>query len=113
MSVHGIHNGVARPPAVLGGTGDVRAGGELAPAEPQRPAWPVAEVHSPHAAVPQPAAAQAPPGMDPALWSVLTAEERAFVGRLGARGPLTYGRMTEPMQPHAAGTRGGRLDVRA
>lgn len=55
--------------------------------------------------------AEPPPGTDPALWSVLTAEERGFFARMGAMGPLTYGRM-------AAGTaaapalRGGRLDVK-
>ena len=109
MSVHGIHNGGARPPALLSGTGTVRAG-EPTRAEPQRPAWPTAEAGGPHAAMPAPA--EAPPGMDPELWSVLTAEERAFVGRLGAMGPLTYGRMTQPSQPHAPVARGGRLDVR-
>ena len=54
---------------------------------------------------------EAPPGTDPELWSVLTAEERAFFAKAGAMGPLTYGRMasTAPTPPVA---RGVRLDVR-
>src|SRR5690242_5874250 len=33
-----------------------------------------------------------PEGTDPALWSVLSAEERAFFAKAGAMGPLTYGK---------------------
>ena len=33
----------------------------------------------------------APPGSDPALWSVLTSEERRFFARQAALGPITYG----------------------
>ena len=53
----------------------------------------------------------APKGTDPALWSVLTSEERSFFAKARAMGPLTYG----PGQDRgaAAGTLlGGRLDVR-
>jgi hypothetical protein len=56
---------------------------------------------------------EAPEGTDPALWSVLSAEERAFFAKAGAMGPLTYGRAFREMtgvQPPAA--RGGRLDVK-
>jgi len=55
---------------------------------------------------------EAPPGTDPGLWSVLTAEERAYFAQAAERGPLTYG-------PNKLGLaeigleRGGRLDVRA
>lgn len=49
-----------------------------------------------------------PQGVDPALWSVLTTEERAYFARVRAMGPITYG-------PAAGGTRpamrGGRIDV--
>jgi hypothetical protein len=57
--------------------------------------------------------AEAPEGTDPALWSVLSGEERAFFAKAGAMGPLTYGRAIREMtgvQPPAA--RGGRLDVK-
>ena len=57
--------------------------------------------------------AEPPPGTDPALWSVLSGEERAFFAKAGAMGPLTYGRAIREMtgvQPPAA--RGGRLDVK-
>lgn len=55
---------------------------------------------------------EAPAGLDPALWSVLTAAERAMVERLGAMGPLTYGRIAQPEPAGATVARGGRLDVR-
>ena len=58
--------------------------------------------------------AEPPPGTDPELWSVLTAEERAFFAKVGAMGPLTYGRVMSPPSPAQSPLpRGGRLDVRA
>jgi hypothetical protein len=54
---------------------------------------------------------EAPPGTDPELWSVLTAEERSYFARAAARGPVTY-------SPSKLGLaelglqRGGRLDVK-
>ena len=57
---------------------------------------------------------QPPQGTDPELWSVLTQDERAYFAKLGAMGPLTYGRVLTgqmPVQPPAV--RGGRLDVKA
>jgi hypothetical protein len=56
-----------------------------------------------------------PEGVDPALWSVLTGEERAFFAQQAAAGPLTYGRMgITPATPAASipVARGGRLDIR-
>lgn len=53
--------------------------------------------------------AEAPPGTDPELWSVLTTEERAYYARIQALGPLTY----HPAR--ASGEvvgRGGRIDLR-
>lgn len=80
----------------------------VAPQGPQRPAAPNAAPAAP-AAVPT----QAPPGTDPELWSVLSAEERVFFAKLGAMGPLTYGRLlSQVQQPAVPGTRGGRLDVK-
>jgi hypothetical protein len=52
--------------------------------------------------------AEAPPGTDPALWSVLTAEERLYFTRLHALGPLTYGK--RPAPPQAPVARGARID---
>jgi hypothetical protein len=57
------------------------------------------------------AAAGAPEGVDPKLWSVLTTEERAFFQRSRARGPLTYGPSSDSRGP-AAPPAGGRLDIR-
>jgi hypothetical protein len=57
---------------------------------------------------------QPPPGTDPELWSVLSADERAYFAKLGAMGPLTYGRILAGHQPAPAPVaRGGRLDVKA
>ena len=62
--------------------------------------------------------AEAPEGTDPALWQVLTTEERAYFARMSSMGPLTYGRVTPaPAATSGAGEgsvlRGGRIDVRA
>lgn len=52
-----------------------------------------------------------PQGTDPALWSVLTAEERSFFARARAMGPLSYGRGSD--QSAMPGVRlGGRIDVK-
>lgn len=54
-----------------------------------------------------------PPGTDPALWSVLSGEERAFFAKAGAMGPLTYGRaLAEMKSAQLPAARGGRLDVK-
>jgi len=56
---------------------------------------------------------QAPVGTDPELWNVLTADERVFFAKLGAMGPLTYGRVLSQAQQSAVpAARGGRLDVK-
>ncbi|HEY8484237.1 MAG TPA: hypothetical protein VIL13_06490 [Longimicrobiales bacterium] len=52
-----------------------------------------------------------PPGTDPALWSVLTREEREFYARVQALGPLTYGPGVG-LRPQDGIGRGGRIDVR-
>jgi hypothetical protein len=73
--------------------------------------------HAPNAPQSASAAAvptQAPTGTDPELWNVLSSEERVFFAKLGAMGPLTYGRvLSGQMQPPAPSVRGGRLDVKA
>ena len=52
----------------------------------------------------------APPGSDPALWSVLTAEERRFFAQQAALGPIHYG--PHSMAPVSTAPLGGRIDVR-
>jgi hypothetical protein len=74
-----------------------------------KPQQPIAGAAASQSAVP----AEAPPGTDPALWSVLTSEERAFFSKTAALGPLTYGRLKAATQPAAPAPRGVRLDVRA
>jgi hypothetical protein len=56
---------------------------------------------------------EAPAGTDPALWSVLTSEERTFFSKTAALGPLTYGKIKNAALPTPPAMRGGRLDVRA
>lgn len=53
-----------------------------------------------------------PAGTDPELWSVLTAEERGFFAKLGAMGPLTYGRVLAESRGDVPSVRGGRLDLK-
>jgi hypothetical protein len=67
------------------------------------------------AAVPgQAVPAQPPQGTDPDLWSVLTQDERTYFAKLGAMGPLTYGRvLSGQMTATTPHVRGGRLDVKA
>ena len=78
------------------------------PAE-TRPAAAGAEVASAAANVP----AHAPPGTDPELWSVLNAEERAFFAKVGAMGPLTYGRVLSGQTATPShDMRGSRLNVK-
>ena len=83
--------------------------------EARVPAQPTTVAAPQHAASPRRASdavpAQAPEGTDPALWSVLTSEERAFFARARAMGPVTYG----PGHSSAlsGAPLGGRLDMRA
>jgi hypothetical protein len=54
----------------------------------------------------------APAGTDPALWAVLTAEERSFFARARTMGPLTYGPGAARGQKIPGILQGGRIDVR-
>lgn len=65
------------------------------------------------AAAPSTVPSEAPPGTDPALWNVLTTEERTFFSKTAALGPLTYGKIKNATMPAPPAMRGGRLDVRA
>ena len=51
-----------------------------------------------------------PQGVDAALWSVLTTEERAFFLKARDLGPITYRPGVSGRE--AAPQRGGRIDVR-
>src|SRR5436305_14358502 len=111
MSVYGIGNSnvprtPAQPPVLDGARPQVQQPVLPAVVPPPKNAMPAAK---PAQGVP----VEAPEGTDPALWSVLSGEERAFFAKAGAMGPLTYGRAIREMtgvQPPAA--RGGRLDVK-
>jgi hypothetical protein len=59
---------------------------------------------------------QPPEGTDPALWSILTGEERAYFANNSASGPLTYSKVMMPNKSTSSAlpaVRGGRVDVRA
>lgn len=58
--------------------------------------------------------AQPPEGTDPALWSILTGEERAYFANHATSGPLTYSKVMMPNRAQAAAPsiRGGRIDVK-
>jgi hypothetical protein len=75
----------------------------------ESPARPAARLAPAEASLP----VEAPAGTDPALWSVLTSDERAFFAKSAALGPLTYGRIKSELPTSAPASRGARLDVRA
>jgi len=111
MSIYGISNsGINRPTTQLplrDNTRTVQTPSSLpvpAPATTQTPA-----AKSAQSAVP----AEPPAGTDPALWSVLSSEERQFFAKAGAMGPLTYGRAFSEMKAQQIpANRGGRLDIK-
>jgi hypothetical protein len=120
MSLNGISSGYAqRPlPSAQPSAQTVRDQAtlrpdarQIAPAQPSAPNALRAPTAAPGAASALPA--EAPPGTDPALWSVLSADERSFFAKSQAMGPLTYGRkMAERMEPTLPAVQGGRLDIR-
>lgn len=93
------------------GTGATQAQRAATPA----PATTTAAQAKPAAAATTTLSAQAPEGTDPALWSVLTSDERAFFARVVTSGPLTYSKMAAANAQRAAmpAIRGGRIDFRA
>lgn len=117
MSINGITNPLLSNLGVIVRPDATRTisdrSGTTAPAVIARP---VVKPQSPiagHSAKQHTVPADAPAGTDPALWSVLTADERNFFAKTAALGPLTYGRIkaAAPAAPPTA--RGARLDVRA
>jgi hypothetical protein len=104
----GLVGGANSPATPLRG-GQEQARIERQPNAPQSPNATQA-AQQPAAGVPL----HPPPGTDPELWSVLSQDERAFFARLGAMGPLTYGRVLQTgVRPESAVARGARLDVKA
>jgi hypothetical protein len=121
MSIYGISNSVVSRPATAVPLRDtLRDSGRTqtqqpattlrpSPAQITTPASPAAAAAKAAQAVP----VEPPAGTDPALWSVLSGDERAFFAKAGAMGPLTYGRALREMKSaEMPASRGGRLDVK-
>ena len=115
MSIQSL-GGINEPPVVIPRTpqpgGLDEAPGQKA-AEPLAPASLAEKEASPGGtASAEGLPVEAPPGTDPDLWSVLTADERRYFARARSLGPVVY-------SPGKLGLaevglqRGGRLDVRA
>jgi hypothetical protein len=88
------------------GARGTRPGDTAVSSSPVRPS-----VRAPQGVLP----AEAPAGTDPALWSILTHEERVFFSRTHDTGPLTYSKMMLPSQPpslNVPAALGRRVDVR-
>jgi hypothetical protein len=115
MSIYGI--GYPTRPATNPAVRDTTQGGTRGPAvrpEQGRPAPASAALRpivAPQAEAAQATPLEAPPGTDPELWKILSAEERGYFAKLGAMGPLTYGRVVDA-QRSVPSVRGGRLDVK-
>jgi hypothetical protein len=114
MSINGIPGSnipsliPSRPDATASRRAEQRPAASGVPAE-SRPAAAAAEVTRDASGVP----VHAPPGTDPELWSVLNSEERAFFAKVGAMGPLTYGRVLSGQAATPShDMRGGRLNVK-
>ncbi|MEP6493424.1 MAG: hypothetical protein ABJF01_12145 [bacterium] len=113
MSIYGVGNSnFPRTPAQLPVRDNTRTQGQQPAPTTQSPAQLIQQapaIAKPAQSVP----AEAPAGTDPALWSVLSGEERAFFAKAGAMGPLTYGRaFSEMKSTQLPASRGGRLDVK-
>lgn len=123
MSINGISNPLLpnvnplhRPDATrphtdrAGTTGTQASPAHAANTAPAlKPQMPIAGHSATQSTVPP----EAPAGTDPALWSVLTSEERNFFAKTAALGPLTYSRIKSVSHPAPPTARGVRLDVRA
>ncbi|HYD52174.1 MAG TPA: hypothetical protein VEA99_06090 [Gemmatimonadaceae bacterium] len=114
MSIYGI--GYPTRPATTPAARDTTQGGTKGAAvQPERlrnaahaPALrPVVAPTTERAAA---ASLEPPPGTDPELWKILSTEERGYFAKLGAMGPLTYGRAVDASR--VPSVRGGRLDVK-
>src|SRR5437879_4886541 len=107
MSIYGVGNsGIQRTQI------PVRDNGRTPAQAPVPKSLPQTVTQTPANAKPAATVSAEPPaGTDPALWSVLSGEERAFFAKAGAMGPLTYGRAFQEMKSaQLPASRGGRLD---
>ena len=117
MSINGISNplltslGAIVRPDTLRPTAD-RANAATNPAANVRSALKTQTPIAGQAAMQHAVPADAPPGTDPALWSVLTSDERQFFAKTASLGPLTYGRLKAASHPTPPAARGVRLDIR-
>lgn len=111
MSIYGIGNsGIGRPAQLPPAIRDNTRTQQPTALPPRNPAAAPAPAGTDAA---QSVPVEPPPGTDPALWSVLSGEERAFFAKAGAMGPLTYGRaFSEMKSAQLPVARGGRLDVK-
>jgi hypothetical protein len=117
MSIYGLGNsGINRPATQFPVRDNTRTQGNgQAPAAVPTPSQLAIQTpaKNPAGANGQSVPVDPPPGTDPALWSVLSGEERAFFAKAGAMGPLTYGRAFSEMKAaQLPANRGGRLDVK-
>jgi len=120
MSIYGIRGSIVGHSSPAGAPGTGTTGGAPVRTE-RRPVAPKGVTSGTQATQVAPSktatasvSVQAPPGTDPDLWSVLSNDERAYFAKLGAMGPLTYGRvLSGQVQPQQAVSRGARLDVKA
>jgi hypothetical protein len=113
MSIYGISNSaINRPTTQFPVRDNTRTQGQ-APAVVQQPVATPAKTAAPAKQAQSAVPAEAPAGTDPALWSILSTEERSFFAKSGAMGPLTYGRaFTDMKSSQLPANRGGRLDVK-
>jgi hypothetical protein len=116
MSIYGIGNsGINRPATQLPIRDNSRTQGQAPAASVPTPSQLALQTPAKNGATAagQSVPVEAPAGTDPALWSVLSGEERAFFAKAGAMGPLTYGRAFSDMKnAQLPANRGGRLDVK-
>ena len=107
MSINGINGAVGRPGLRPGQVSDTER-------EPKSQAIQTPS-NTPAAAASAAASgvlsAEAPEGTDPALWSVLTSEERSYFAKANSIGLLTYS-PRRSANAGAATIRGGRIDVK-
>jgi hypothetical protein len=112
MSIYGINNSnIGRLPGQFpvrdGNRTQVQPNTAPAPAPAAKPATTSSTTSSTSVPV------EPPEGTDPALWSVLSSDERAYFAKAGAMGPLTYGKALREMNgSQLPAFRGGRLDVK-
>lgn len=113
MSIYGIsNNAINRPTTQFPVRDNTRTQGQTPAVVPQPVATPT-KTATPAKQAQSAVPTEAPAGTDPALWSVLSSEERSFFAKSGATGPLTYGRAFSDMKTQQLpANRGGRLDVK-